>query len=188
MSWRACQCGNHTNQCIFSVKAFKRSGGITGGICLACQHHTEGSNCDQCIIGYYRDPNLTIGNEHECRGCDCNLHSNSCVFSNQLYLMSMKVSGGVCQDCQHNTVGRRCHNCVTGYYRDWTKPVSHDQVCLECRCHPIGSIANQHCDRKTGQCPCKPGVVGQACNRCQEGYKQTRLPDSPCIKGKNKLN
>lgn len=63
-------------------------------------------------------------------GCDCNLHSNSCVFSNQLYLMSMKVSGGVCQDCQHNTVGRRCHNCVTGYYRDWTKPVSHDQVCL----------------------------------------------------------
>ncbi|RTG88634.1 netrin 1 [Schistosoma bovis] len=125
MSWRACQCGNHTNQCIFSVKAFKRSGGITGGICLACQHHTEGSNCDQCIIGYYRDPNLTIGNEHACR---------------------------------------------------------------ECRCHPIGSIANQHCDRKTGQCPCKPGVVGQACNRCQEGYKQTRLPDSPCIKGKNKLN
>ncbi|XP_018655123.1 putative netrin [Schistosoma mansoni] len=116
---KPCQCGNHTNQCIFSVKAFKRSGGITGGICLACQHHTEGSNCDQCIIGYYRDPNLTMGNEHACR---------------------------------------------------------------ECRCHPIGSIANQHCDRKTGQCPCKPGVVGQACNRCQEGYKQTRLPDAPCIK------
>ncbi|CAH8665549.1 unnamed protein product [Heterobilharzia americana] len=116
---KPCQCGNHTKQCVFSVKAFKRSGGITGGICVACQHHTEGPNCDQCIVGYYRDPNLPMGNEHACR---------------------------------------------------------------ECRCHPIGSVANQHCDRKTGQCPCKPGVIGQACNRCQDGYKQTRLPDAPCIK------
>lgn len=119
---------------------------------------------------------------NECKRCDCNLHSALCVFSQQIFLMSQMVSGGVCQDCQHNTVGRRCHHCATGYYRDWTKPVSHDQVCLECRCHPIGSIPDKPCDRKTGQCVCKPGVTGQACNRCLDGYKQTRLSDQPCVR------
>ncbi|TPP55967.1 Netrin-1 [Fasciola gigantica] len=121
-------------------------------------------------------------------GCDCNLHSASCVFSQQIYLMSMKTSGGVCQGCQHNTVGRRCHHCASGYYRDWTKPVSHDQVCIQCSCHPIGSTPNKPCDRNTGQCPCKPGVTGQACNRCQQGYKQTRLSEQPCIRSKSALS
>ncbi|CAH8680953.1 unnamed protein product [Schistosoma rodhaini] len=187
-----CKCNGHANRC---VRDRIVGTGITtdnngqmksqwGPLRCDCQHNTEGADCERCSPGYLDRPwaRGTSESANECKRCDCNLHSNSCVFSNQLYLMSMKVSGGVCQDCQHNTVGRKCHNCATGYYRDWTKPVSHDQVCLECRCHPIGSIANQHCDRKTGQCPCKPGVVGQACNRCQEGYKQTRLPDAPCIK------
>ncbi|CAH8678561.1 unnamed protein product [Schistosoma haematobium] len=187
-----CKCNGHANRCvrdrIVGTAITTDNNGQTksqwGPLRCDCQHNTEGTDCERCSPGYLDRPwaRGTSESANECKRCDCNLHSNSCVFSNQLYLMSMKVSGGVCQDCQHNTVGRRCHNCVTGYYRDWTKPVSHDQVCLECRCHPIGSIANQHCDRKTGQCPCKPGVVGQACNRCQEGYKQTRLPDSPCIK------
>ncbi|CAI2735600.1 unnamed protein product [Schistosoma spindalis] len=187
-----CKCNGHANRCVRdrtvgTAVTTDNNGQLKsqwGPLRCDCQHNTEGTDCERCSPGYLDRPwaRGTSESANECKRCDCNLHSNSCVFSNQLYLMSMKVSGGVCQDCQHNTVGRRCHNCVTGYYRDWTKPVSHDQVCLECRCHPIGSITNQHCDRKTGQCPCKPGVVGQACNRCQEGYKQTRLPDAPCIK------
>ncbi len=53
----------------------------------------------------------------------------------------------------------------------------------ECQCHPIGSIGNRPCDRKTGQCHCKTGVTGQTCNRCLDGYKQTRSKVSPCVKG-----
>ncbi|KAL5963072.1 Netrin-A [Taenia solium] len=116
--------------------------------------------------------------------CECNLHSNSCTFSQHLYLLSKKVSGGVCEDCRHHTTGEKCHQCIEGYYRDWTKPVSHPRVCLKCQCHPIGSIGNRPCDRKTGQCHCKPGVTGQTCNRCLDGYKQTRSKITPCVKGK----
>ena len=65
--------------------------------------------------------------------CECNLHSNSCTFSQHLYLLSKKVSGGVCEDCRHHTTGEKCHQCMEGFYRDWTKPISHPRVCLsEC--------------------------------------------------------
>ncbi|VDO64408.1 unnamed protein product [Schistosoma margrebowiei] len=74
--------------------------------------------------------------------CDCNLHSNECRFSNSLYLLSNRVSGGVCENCQHNTVGRNCHQCAEGYYRDWTKPISHENVCLPCS--PNRTISSEY--------------------------------------------
>ncbi|KAF8565714.1 hypothetical protein P879_08447 [Paragonimus westermani] len=93
------------------------------------------------------------------------------------------MHGGVCVACKHNTEGPNCDQCVAGYTRNPLVPMGSAYACRDCRCHPIGSTANKPCDRKTGQCPCKPGVTGQACNRCQEGYKQTRLSEQPCIKG-----
>lgn len=41
--------------------------------------------------------------------------------------------------------------------------------CHSCKCHPLGSQENQ-CHPRTGQCPCRPGVEGQACDRCQPGF------------------
>ncbi|XP_043229158.1 laminin subunit alpha-2-like isoform X2 [Amphibalanus amphitrite] len=38
-----------------------------------------------------------------------------------------------------------------------------------CRCNKLGST-DSTCDIITGACTCKPGVVGQQCDRCQEGY------------------
>lgn len=38
-----------------------------------------------------------------------------------------------------------------------------------CACHPLGSRESQ-CHPETGQCPCRPGVEGQACDRCQPGF------------------
>lgn len=38
-----------------------------------------------------------------------------------------------------------------------------------CKCHPWGSLEDQ-CHPKTGQCPCRPGVEGQTCDRCQLGF------------------
>lgn len=40
---------------------------------------------------------------------------------------------------------------------------------LPCECHPAGAIG-QHCSPNGGQCPCRPGVTGQKCSRCQVGY------------------
>ncbi|XP_024894457.1 laminin subunit alpha-3 isoform X3 [Pteropus alecto] len=40
---------------------------------------------------------------------------------------------------------------------------------LPCECHPTGAI-NHHCSPEGGQCPCRPGVIGRQCTRCQMGY------------------
>ncbi|CAH8604055.1 unnamed protein product, partial [Dicrocoelium dendriticum] len=42
-----------------------------------------------------------------------------------------------------------------------------------CSCHPDGSM-NNACDQLTGQCTCKPGVLGRQCSICQSGEQLTK--------------
>lgn len=42
-------------------------------------------------------------------------------------------------------------------------------TCYSCKCHPLGSLEYK-CHPTTGQCPCRPGVTGQFCDRCQLGF------------------
>ncbi|MEQ2174360.1 hypothetical protein GOODEAATRI_007191, partial [Goodea atripinnis] len=39
------------------------------------------------------------------------------------------ISGGVCNDCQHNTEGRRCQRCRHGYHRHPSKPLRSPHAC-----------------------------------------------------------
>jgi len=49
-----------------------------------------------------------------------------------------------------------------------------------CDCHLVGSLS-RNCSQTSGQCPCKPGVTGRTCNRCDVGYQQSRSPLAPCV-------
>lgn len=57
----------------------------------------------------------------------------------------------------------------TNYYR----PQSSD-TCYPCDCFPSGSHTRS-CDRETGQCPCKPGVIGRQCNRCDNPFAEVTI-------------
>ena len=41
--------------------------------------------------------------------------------------------------------------------------------CSPCNCNLDGSY-NSSCDLETGQCYCKPNVIGRSCNQCASGY------------------
>lgn len=62
-------------------------------------------------------------------GCKCNAHASSCHFSRSLWLATGRRSGGVCDDCRHNTEGRHCQSCKKGFFRDPGLPRSSPDVC-----------------------------------------------------------
>ncbi|TGZ72455.1 hypothetical protein CRM22_002075 [Opisthorchis felineus] len=181
-----CKCNGHSNRCVRDrlVDAAGKETGEWGPLRCDCQHNTAGIDCEKCAPGYLDRPWARATRElaNECKPCRCGNHTSECVFSVKHFKQSGGQTGGICVACRHNTEGIHCDQCSAGFTRNPAVPMGHEQACRECRCHPIGSVANEPCDRKSGQCPCKPGVIGQACNRCEEGYKQTRLSDHPCVR------
>ena len=37
--------------------------------------------------------------------------------------------------------------------------------CQDCQCSKSGSTVNE-CNQETGQCSCKPGIIGKKCDKC----------------------
>ena len=61
--------------------------------------------------------------------CKCNGHADTCHFDMDAWLASGNRSGGICDNCQHNTEGQHCQRCKPGFYRDLKKPFSAPDAC-----------------------------------------------------------
>nr|KAF6358406.1 laminin subunit alpha 3 [Pipistrellus kuhlii] len=60
---------------------------------------------------------------------------------------------------------------TSGFCKDSARSLAalYHKGALPCECHPAGA-AGLHCSPEGGQCPCRPGVIGRQCTRCQTGY------------------
>nr|DBA31295.1 TPA: hypothetical protein GDO54_007168 [Pyxicephalus adspersus] len=177
-----CFCNGHASQCIpvdnMGGDVFSEPG-MVHGKCV-CQHNTDGLNCEKCKEFHNDAPwRPAVGfKDNACRKCNCNGHSDKCHFDMNVYQANNGTSGGVCDYCQHNTVGYQCEFCKPYFYHDPLKHISDPNTCIPCDCDPDGTHGGGLCEGHTnrglgiiaGTCLCKQNVEGIRCERCKPGY------------------
>ncbi|XP_053552823.1 laminin subunit beta-4-like [Bombina bombina] len=176
-----CFCNGHASQClpVDMTNDALTEPGMVHGRCI-CQHNTDGLNCEKCKEFYNDAPwKPAVGSEENaCRKCNCNNHSDKCHFDMEVFLVNDEESGGVCEDCQHSTMGNQCELCKPYFYHDPLRDISDPLTCIPCDCDPDGTQNNGLCDSNNdrrlgtiaGACLCKKNVEGLRCDQCKPGY------------------
>ncbi|KAJ8301303.1 hypothetical protein KUTeg_020290 [Tegillarca granosa] len=174
----SCSCYGHASRCV-PVEGYNNRPDMVHGQC-ECTHNTQGRNCEKCMDFYNDLPWKPASPNHpnECQICNCNNHATRCHFDPSVFEQSGKVSGGVCDNCQHNTMGKNCQECLPFFYQDPNRDIRDPDICQACDCDPHGSEFEGQCDGFTneaygmvaGRCTCKRYVEGKRCDTCQENY------------------
>ncbi|XP_058990727.1 laminin subunit alpha-5 isoform X1 [Mustela lutreola] len=178
---QSCNCHGHADDCFYDPEVDRLSASQNqdnvyqgGGVCIDCQHHTTGINCERCLPGFFRAPDQPLDSPHACRRCSC----------------ESDFMDGTCEDltgrcyCRPNFTGEHCAACAegfTGFPRCYPVPSfspndTGEQVLpagqiVNCDCSAAGTQGNAcRRDPRLGRCVCKPGFQGIHCERCAPGF------------------
>uniref|UniRef100_A0A3Q1FWK3 Laminin, alpha 5 n=1 Tax=Acanthochromis polyacanthus TaxID=80966 RepID=A0A3Q1FWK3_9TELE len=173
-----CNCHRHSFDCYYDPEVDQKRGSLDihghhrgGGVCLNCQHHTTGVNCERCIPTYYKSADHPIDSPLACSPCDC----------------QSEFTDGTCEDitgrcfCKPNYTGENCDSCASGFinfpecYPIPTYPTNSNNgeakpagEIIMCGCSTVGSLP-EVCDA-SGRCLCKPEFQGPRCEQCRSGF------------------
>uniref|UniRef100_H0WHJ4 Laminin subunit alpha-5 n=1 Tax=Otolemur garnettii TaxID=30611 RepID=H0WHJ4_OTOGA len=178
---QSCNCHGHANDCYYDSEVDRRHASQSqdgtyqgGGVCIDCQHHTTGINCELCLPGFYRTPDQPLDSPHICRRCNC----------------ESDFTDGTCEDltgrcyCQPNFTGERCDMCAEGFVgfphcypvpsfspNDTGEQVLPAGQIVNCDCSAAGTQGNAcRKDPRVGRCVCKPNFHGAHCELCAPGF------------------
>ncbi|KAK7490606.1 hypothetical protein BaRGS_00018209 [Batillaria attramentaria] len=188
----SCSCYGHASRCL-PVPGFEARPDMVHGQC-ECTHNTKGLNCEMCEDFYNDLPwrPARQGMPNACKKCNCNNHATKCHFDAARFKSTGFVSGGVCDDCMHNTMGVNCQECKPLFYQDPMRDIRDPEICQPCDCDTFGSQNQGICESVTdeilgtvaGRCICKRFVTGDRCDTCINNYWNLRQdnPDGcePC--------
>ncbi|XP_037643626.1 laminin subunit alpha-3-like isoform X2 [Sebastes umbrosus] len=184
-----CQCFSHAFDCYYDPEVEKRGASLDtfrrydgGGVCINCQHNTDGVNCERCLEGFYRPYGVPPESPTGCISCRCDERTTA----------GCEMGSGRCL-CKPQFAGENCDRCADGYYyypqcirypvyQTTTKspvgpivgptacPLGYfgPPSCQQCICDYRGT-AHGVCDA-SGRCLCRQGVEGERCDRCRPGY------------------
>ncbi|KAM9296559.1 laminin subunit alpha-5 [Gastrophryne carolinensis] len=186
-----CNCNGHAYDCYYDPEVDRRRASVNrqgeyvgGGVCLDCQHNTDGVNCERCRQGYYKSPDHPSDSPYTCQRCSC----------------ESEYMSGTCEDltgrcyCKPNYTGENCASCAEGYM-DFPEcypvpdPPDEDTGAqkqpageyITCDCNVAGTEGNAcRKDPNVGACVCKPSFRGEACDVCAPGYYGSSCEECHC--------
>ncbi|XP_013000023.2 laminin subunit alpha-5 isoform X2 [Cavia porcellus] len=177
---QSCNCHGHAHDCYYDPEVDRRNASQNqdnvyqgGGVCIDCQHHTTGINCERCLPGFYRSPDQPLDSPHACLRCSC----------------ESAFTDGTCEDltgrcyCRPNFTGERCDACAEGFvvfpqcsplpsaHNDSREQVLPAGQIVHCDCSAGGTQGNScRKDPRVGRCVCKPNFQGAHCELCAPGF------------------
>ncbi|XP_060035208.1 laminin subunit alpha-5 [Erinaceus europaeus] len=176
---QSCNCHGHAYDCYYDPEVDLRHASQNldhvyqgGGVCINCQHHTTGINCERCLPGFYRDPDHPLDSPQACRPCNC----------------QSDFTDGTCEDltgrcyCRPNFTGEHCDACANGFMgfphsvssfspNDTGEHVLSDGQVVNCDCSAAGTQGNAcRKDPRVERCVCKPNFQGTHCELCAPGF------------------
>ncbi|CAD5221244.1 unnamed protein product [Bursaphelenchus xylophilus] len=148
-----CNCHGHAGSC-----------DPVTGVCIDCQHNTEGSHCERCIEGY--NGNATNMSPNACLACPCPRPSATGNFGKSC-IIGDKGDLEKCE-CREGFTGRFCEQCAVGFFGQPTNEVA----CQKCYCNENNDLSlPDSCNPETGECSnCEHNTDGRYCDSCEPWY------------------